>query len=224
MNKGLSKENKIFNKNNLTNWIIGGIIALIIGKIMEPLFVHIFSLVLNISGSFITNIENSTYKEISNGYSEQSASSVLYLVYLSIYCLIGVTFVDNIIDYLAFKNKQKKFKAQDTMSTTTNTTLSELSIQNIDKERKKINFSYLLGIIFSAIILISLIFFYGKSSFIRNKTITLTNNIEIVSPYISDIEYKQMKSKFHSIETKNDYILLIEELETIAKKYSLKLK
>lgn len=224
MNKGLSKENKIFNKNNLTNWIIGGIIALIIGKIMEPLFVHIFSLVLNISGSFITNIENSTYKEISNGYCEQSASSVLYLVYLSIYCLIGVTFVDNIIDYLAFKNKQKKFKTQDTMSTTTNTTLSELSIQNIDKERKKINFSYLLQIIFSAIILISLIFFYGKSSFIRNKTITLTNNIEIVSPYISDIKYKQMKSKFHSIETKNDYNLLIEELETIAKKYSLKLK
>lgn len=223
MNTGLSKENKIFNKNNLTNWIIGGIIALIIGKIMEPLFVHIFSLVLNIGGSFITNIENSTYKEISNGYSEQSASSVLYLVYLSIYCFIGVIFGDNIIDYLAFKNRQKKFKAQDAMSTTTNTTFSESSLQNIDKKRKKI-FSYLLRIIFPAIILISLMFFYGKSSFIRNKTIILTNNIEIVSPYISDIEYKQMKSKFHSMETKNDYNSLIEELETIAKKYSLKLK
>lgn len=224
MNKDSSKENKLFNKNNLVNWIIGGIIALIIAKIMEPLFTNIFSFILNLGGSFITYIENSTYKEISNGYSEQSASSVFYLVYLSIYCFIGILFGDSIKGYLAFKNKQKHFDTPDAMTSIADEILSELSTQTIDKERKKINFSYLFIFIFLTIVLILLMFFYGRSSFIRNKTITLTNNIEIVSPYVSDIEYKQLKSKFHSIETQSDYEALIEELKSIAEEYSLKLK
>lgn len=224
MSKGPSKENKLFNRNNLANWIIGGIIALIIAKIMEPIFANIFSFVLNLGGSFITYIENSTYREISYGYSEQSASSTFYLVYLSIYCFIGILFGDSIKGYLAFKNKQKHFATPDTMTATEDAILSELSIQTKNKERKRINISYLFIFIFLASALILLMFFYGRSSFIRDKTIALTNNIEIVSPYVSDIEYKQLKSKFHSIETQSDYEALIEELKSIAEEHSLKLK
>lgn len=38
-------------------------------------------------------------------------------------------------------------------------------------------------------------------------------NIEIVSPYITDIEYKQLKSDFYLIDSKADYIALSEKLE-----------
>ena len=52
----------------------------------------------------------------------------------------------------------------------------------------------------------------------------LTSNIEIVSPYISDLEYKYLKSKFHSMENRDDYNNLISELTVLGESYSLKLK
>ena len=52
----------------------------------------------------------------------------------------------------------------------------------------------------------------------------MMNNIEIVSPYISDIEYKQFKSSFHLIENKEDYDNLYSQLERVAASYSIQLK
>ena len=224
MSKNSSKNNKIFNRNNFANWVIGGIIALFIGKIMEPLFTYIFSFLLNIGGSLITYISNSTYREISNGYSEQSASSTFYLVYLCIFCVLGYMVTDIAKEYQTIKSKINQITNPAHTSKNNSVIPSESPTQNIEKVKKKIKLSYLYLIIIFVFLLISLIFFYGRSNFIRNKTITLTNNIEIVSPYISDAEYKQLKSKFHSMETQSDYGALMKELETIADEYSLKLK
>lgn len=40
-------------------------------------------------------------------------------------------------------------------------------------------------------------------------------DIEIVSPYITDLEYKQLKSDFYIIDSKADYIALSEKLEQL---------
>lgn len=50
------------------------------------------------------------------------------------------------------------------------------------------------------------------------------SNIEIVSPYVSDNEYKQFKSDFYTINGKSDYDVLYEKLDSVAKSNSLKLK
>lgn len=50
------------------------------------------------------------------------------------------------------------------------------------------------------------------------------NNIEIVAPYINDIEYKQLRSAFFQMDSKSDYQNLIYKLESIAEEYSLQLK
>ena len=58
-----------------------------------------------------------------------------------------------------------------------------------------------------------------------NHTITRTmNNIEIVSPYISDQEYKLLNSKFHSMESSNDFKELYSQLEKYAVSANVKLK
>ena len=54
-------------------------------------------------------------------------------------------------------------------------------------------------------------------------TVTRTN-IEIVSPYISDQEYKQLKSDFFLIKTKDDYDNLQKELEIISENNQVDLK
>ena len=57
-----------------------------------------------------------------------------------------------------------------------------------------------------------------------NKTVTaLTNNIEIVSPYISDLEYKKLKSAFHLMNSRADYDSLCDSLNKIADENQLQL-
>lgn len=51
-----------------------------------------------------------------------------------------------------------------------------------------------------------------------------TNNIEIVAPYITDDEYKQLRSDFFQIDSKADYDNLINKISAIAEKKHLQLK
>lgn len=55
-------------------------------------------------------------------------------------------------------------------------------------------------------------------SMASNKSVTMLTNIEIVAPYISDHDYKQLKSDFYLIETREDYIALQSRIESIARK------
>jgi hypothetical protein len=52
----------------------------------------------------------------------------------------------------------------------------------------------------------------------------MTNNIEIISPYVSDIEYKKFKSDFHTIQCSRDYEDLAQALQSIADAHSIPLK
>ena len=61
-------------------------------------------------------------------------------------------------------------------------------------------------------------------TFINNCQTKTLCNIEIVSAYISDEEYKQLNSYFYSITTKNEYDTLQEVLNNIADHYSLTLR
>lgn len=51
----------------------------------------------------------------------------------------------------------------------------------------------------------------------------IEHNIEIVSPYITDQEYKVLKSNSYSMKTMDDYNLLNEALEDVAEQHHLQL-
>lgn len=53
---------------------------------------------------------------------------------------------------------------------------------------------------------------------------TTLREIEIISPYISENEYRQLKSDFYSIENKNDYDSLLREIQRIADENLINLK
>lgn len=111
-------KNKLFNKKNFSNWIIGAIIAVIITKVSDPLGEFLFSQILNMGGRFITHISNSTYKEISNGFSEQSSLITLYLVFLLFVLLLTAMYFILFQKYKTRKNKLKKIFTSIDNSTT----------------------------------------------------------------------------------------------------------
>ena len=53
--------------------------------------------------------------------------------------------------------------------------------------------------------------------FIHYTAMNILNQIEIVAPYISDQEYKEIKSDFYSMESKEDFEALTERLDSVQK-------
>lgn len=53
-------------------------------------------------------------------------------------------------------------------------------------------------------------------SFANNIARRTLNNIEIISPYISDMEYKTLRSDFYQMNSKDDYLQIISVIENIA--------
>lgn len=87
---------------------------------------------------------------------------------------------------------------------------------NIKLFFKSYIFVFFLGIIF-------VIDFAFDAQFASASKV-MTYNIEIVSPYVSDFEYKKLKSDFYSMNTYNEYAAIKLTLNKIAEDNNLTLK
>lgn len=74
-------------------------------------------------------------------------------------------------------------------------------------------------LMFAFIIVATYIFTFKISCDVTANSIN--RNIEIVAPYISDIEYKSLKSDFYSIDTKNDFETLQNSISKIMEENNL---
>ena len=131
-------------------------------------------------------------------------------------------------DYLHIKNEFDCFsdeinKKDESLSEEDINHNHELSInthlKNLKKDKKIFIFSFCMFFIS----FLASMYSYGKESYINTISKTTLNNIEIVSPYISDYDYKLLKSRFYSIQSFYDFNSLTNDIERIAKKNGLKI-
>ncbi len=80
------------------------------------------------------------------------------------------------------------------------------------------------SVVFAVIARLFALTFLIQQSYVTETALKLTNNIEIVSPYVSDLEYKQLKSEFHSMQSRSDYDNLVFKLDSIGSENHLRLK
>ena len=69
-----------------------------------------------------------------------------------------------------------------------------------------------------------MLLFLMLTNFINKSITKMTCNIEILSAYVSNDTYKQLRSSFFSIENKKDYDELFDLMKTIALHNNVKLK
>lgn len=96
-------------------------------------------------------------------------------------------------------------------------------LPNKDNEESPRNLSALVWLCLGHFVFIGM-FLTGQHAFTESRAIKLNSNIEILSPYVTDTDYKMLKSKFRSIDSKDSYDLLNDELDILAKVHGLKLK
>lgn len=242
-NESMQKDTFI-NAKTLRAGIFGAALSFIIAKLLDPLFNNIYAFFLTFQGSLIKSISDATYREISNGYSEKTSQSVLYLMVI-IMCSFLFYIHSKIKDIYTqiIESNAKKYDNAQSIQSSSIADIPETEIINksskliqeaddlkkqayeiLEKSNKVMKRSYHIFNFFLIIGGIFLFFLYSKDAFVINKVTSITNNIEIVSPYITDEEYKQLKSDFHTMKSRDDYDSLTNSLSEIASYNSVELK
>ena len=202
---------KNLNKNTMfTIVLLPLLLSALWEKVLSPLFDKCLGALLSFTNVISATLSNFIYSEISMGYMDYSSpltNGILLGTYFGIFVFILIFSIKGKTFILSLKNMLYFFKKD--------------SPQNVTKPKKRfLILSSIYSIFCMAIILLIVI----GIQYIQTESVRLTNNIEIVSPYVSDIEYKQLKSSFHSMDSRSDYDELNSQLEKIASMNDLELK
>lgn len=188
-------------------------------KILSPLFDRALEGILAISNSLFTGISNRIYTNISYGVKDSYSPIVCSLLFGAL-CAITLISLSNSYELYQSAHLDVPSDNDPNSKADLNEDDQESSLFQFHKSRFLFTFSILFAIVAHLFVLVYLI----KQSYVDETAQKLTNNIEIVSPYISDLEYKRLKSEFYSMHSRSDYDDLITKLETIGSENHLNLK
>lgn len=224
------KKKKLFE-----NVIVIGIVTSVISTVIfswfitpttKWLFPKILKLINLFSAAFVDSFYRSATKlsaENAN-MSNLAFSFVSYIIIWSVFFLVTRT----ILTFYSQKLKRQipSNALEDQQEIVDETVDEHLDIPIANQEKRLKLFKGLFSVILVLIIVHFVLSLYMMMSqiFSMNLCSNTMVNIEIVSPYISDQEYKQLKSDFYTIEGKQDYDVLHDKLELIAENNELTLK
>lgn len=172
--------------------------------IFSPLCKFVYIKISSLIDKFSATFSNSTYIEISKGYYDSPVIDIVCFIIIIFFIYISSIFYL----YLTRKSQHKL-----------------TSEEKFPYEYLKRNFFIRIIILISTqLVMIIWMYWIGNLMFINQCKSTSLCNLEIISPYISDLEYKELKSDFYSIQTKADYESFVNTINELGEKYSLNLK
>ncbi len=186
-------------------------------KILSPLFDRVLEGILSISNSLFTSISNHIYTEISNGVMDRYSSVVCSCLF-GAFCAVTLFSLSN--SYELYQSTLLDTSSDDASKNDSDDNEQELTLYQFAKYK----FLFSSSIIFAVIAHLFCLAFLTQQSYVTETALKLTNNIEIVSPYVSDLEYRQLKSEFHSMQSRSDYDNLVLKLDSIGSENHLRLK
>ncbi len=220
-------------KSTKVKYVLGIIGAIIIGAIgsgiwemlLEPFFTLASENIINGISHLSSSLEDSLYKSIARGYSEEMSYFAVSLILFILSGFLGVISYD-----FVFKHKKGNFYK---------TIESEIeNVENIENPKEKIielksrlesrsiRLRKIGYILFSFVVLIYF-FLVGQSVIIKYKTERITDfrqTLSIVKPYVSNHKYDQFTSLFSRINTRKDYDIIMDSLYSICNKNDIKIK
>jgi hypothetical protein len=227
-----------FLKNKYLKWFGGILGAIILGAIGSGVWESILKHLLTSTRDFFLNIvslgiksyKDATYSEIGKGFHEASSLDLQTLfVFLLIFALFGVV----MFLYFSTKHLEERHiklvrEIENDIKEADSPTLSKNSLEDIKKSlkdlQKKANSTSFKGVkimVYSTAILVIMM-----SSFLTvditkvryvNSAITHFKQLDaIVAPFLKDSERLEIVSSFAQIKSKEDYVAIIQRLETVA--------
>lgn len=201
--------------------------ALILSWVITPLSNWFFPKLLQIASKFSGTFEDYVYKRAAHITVESSSTLTLIVVYMTLYYVIWIVY------YISFRTKERVYDLPDELidilqPDEPDTETADISLEEEIKESeqnkkrvKRIHMLLSLSLFIGVLTASFMIMFQIYVSSISSKTL---KRIDIAAPYISDQEYKQLKSDFFMIENKSDYDNLQKNINAIFEVNQLDLK
>jgi len=166
---------KLFKNPYFSALIIGILATALWENFISPFCRFVFIHISSLMELFISTFLNGTYAAISNGFSDLYTIFVLMFIFLGYMMLLlspfiyelGKKYADNLLEKVKKENKNPQPKINKTILSTKILIIVDLS---------------LLALLY--------IYLIGNFIFINDCITTSLGNIEIESPYISDVELK----------------------------------
>lgn len=177
--------------------ILSIVAAAIWEKLLSKTFDKLMNYVFSFGNRFIQWMSNLAYSRIAEGVYVNVA---YYIFIVIVSCILGAFTV--IIWNIDCVHKDTIIKEKD-----------------FNTKKSNLIFKIVIGIFY-----ISFLLFLLTTNFVNDNITRTTNNIEILSPYLSDQEYKVLISRFHTVKSKNDYENLYSILKEYAIQYDIELK
>lgn len=190
---------KFFSKPTVIAIATGLLASALWEKAISPILDATYLVFLDIAKVFSDTIATSTYRQISLGFRESySFTSIIMFMAIILYLLWFL-----ILSFLSLRSKLLKNESG-----------------NQKSKEKKLPKVWPITTVSLIMTLLS-IYVISREVYIHNCISRTTANIEIVSPYISDYEYKMLNSRFHSLSSEEDYSSLTQDIKDIANQYGL---
>lgn len=213
----------------LSSNIVIGIVVTLIVNFFIPYLTLLFEIVVGHLNRLFVNYVDNLYGKISVGLQDNQLLMYPIVLFFAAY-LAGITYtrlsnsVNNAqkqIDKFISDNAELA-KSQPQESSDNSDENKQLSM--LSSRLKKDKFYRCRFCVIAIIFLLLYILRYTEINFINHKITSTLNNIEIISPYVPDYEYKQIKSDFYLTSCKNDYDSLVDKLNVIANDNGITLK
>lgn len=205
MEKKSSKKNFI-----ITTLLLGFLQTLLWESVISPLCNKIFSFASKLFSYIQSSYLDNLYATISLGHQNQYS----HFVCLCVCCILFLFIMLNICNII--------YEQRETPGFSFINKLTILRIEQIENYPKWL--LILEPLILLLVLYLALFFNIGKNAYITRTVSTSLANIEIVSPYVTDTEYKTLKSEFYSMDSKEDYDTFCSHLEEISTVHNIDLK
>lgn len=222
-------QDKYFTKKELILGVITGVLSTLIimwfiepfSKWLIPKFVYLFD-------TFSLSYSNALYEDVANitaGTIGAYNVTLSVLLWYAILLFLSASVHRIQKKYNKIVNKAiEKLDPSPEKDSKPDEPEKEITAKSLRKEKTFLNRLFKLIYVLAATSLF-LIFYSGiRQIYVYEISSHATRNIEIVSPYISDQEYKQLKSAFYTIDSKADYDSFVDQINLIAEANSLILK
>lgn len=211
---------KKFLKKEMTIGVSAGIIStLLVMWFIQPITNWLFPKVINILTFINASFSDFIYREIPYATTARSNELAVFFSFFTAYFFLLLLFFS--FHFLA--KIYKIFSIDLDISKDEVEFIEEKNLINSFINRHNKVF-FRLPYALSAFLIIFCIFMTCKDMYIKEKASDLTISMEIVSPVLSEHEYKQLRANFYSIDSKKDYDDFVNHLEVIATENDITLR
>lgn len=209
-------------KNNRYKEIVLSIIGSIIFFIFfEPLLKFVGKCVFNISNKLLKSFSNSLYTSIGQERYDIDLFIVVLLAALFIF-VICLVFLKSILDIKELLDESNTFISDLNREIDANLVIDSRDIEedaiNLNKDIKRISKNIIIwGIVYGFLFIIPIFTILATQITIKDKVFLYKNTKVIVTPYIDKVNLEIIDSKFHQIQSKEDFDNVFAEINNLLK-------